>query len=130
MVLELIGMGMFRDETGRIDDSRILEMLEFGDYNVSMDSKRLEKIKSNEQNIKMSMGEPQAVEFYELHNVAVETHTEYMLSSEFDVLDPQIKQIIHATLTRTHYVYSTSTNATNASTNATRAKRKKTSKYK
>ena len=41
-----------------IDDSRILEMLEFGDYNVSMDSKRLEKIKSNEQNIKMSMGEP------------------------------------------------------------------------
>lgn len=93
MVLELIGMGMFRDETGRIDDSRILEMLEFGDVNVSMDSKRLERIKSNEQNIKMSMGEPQAVEFYELHNVAVETHTEYMLSSEFDVLDPQIKQL-------------------------------------
>lgn len=93
MVLELIGMGMFRDETGRIDDSRILEMLEFGDVNVAMDSKRLERIKSNEQNIKMSMGQPQPVEFYELHNIAVETHTEYMLSNEFDVLDPMIKQL-------------------------------------
>ncbi len=93
MVLELIGMGAFRDETGRTDDSKLLEMLEFGDVNMAMDSKRLEKVKSNEQNIKMSMGQPQPVEFFELHNVAIETHTEYMLSSEFDILPEQIKEL-------------------------------------
>lgn len=93
MIMELIGMGLFRDESGRIDDSRILEMLEFGDTNVSMDSKRLEKIKTNEQNIKMSMGMPQQVDFFELHEIAIEGHTEYMLSSEFDLLDVSIKQL-------------------------------------
>jgi len=93
MILELTGMGMFRDDTGRIDDSKILEMLEFGDANVSMDNKRLEKVKSSEQNIKMSMGQPQPVYFFELHAVAIDTHTEYMLSAEYEQLDGSIQML-------------------------------------
>ena len=93
LVINLLQYGMFRDERGAIDDSKILEMLEFGDTNVGMDSKRIEKTKSNEQNIKMSMGQPQPVEFFELHDVAVETHREFMLSSEFEVLPPEIQEI-------------------------------------
>ena len=41
----------------------------------------------------MSMGQPQPVEFFELHNIALETHTEYMLSSEFEILPQEIKMI-------------------------------------
>jgi len=93
LIINLLQYGMFRDERGAIDDSKILEMLEFGDTNVGMDSKRIEKTKSNEQNIKMSMGQPQPVEFFELHDVAVETHREFMLSSEFEVLPPEIQEI-------------------------------------
>jgi hypothetical protein len=93
MIIELINIGLFRDEQGRIDDSAILEKLEFGDADVSLDSKRLQKIKSNEQNIKMSVGQPQPVEFYELHAVAVDTHVEYMLSAEFETLEEPIKEL-------------------------------------
>lgn len=93
MIMQLINMGMFRDEQGRIDDSAILEKLEFGDADVSLDSKRLQKIKSNEQNIKMSIGQPCTIEFYELHSIAVDTHIEYMLSAEFDMLEEPIKEI-------------------------------------
>lgn len=98
MIIQLIQFGLFRDENGRIDDSRILEMLDFGDTNVNMDSKRLERIKTDEQNIKMSMGEPQSVEFFELHNVAIETHTEFMLSSEYESLEPEIQEIFKSHL--------------------------------
>ena len=45
MIMELLGMGMFRDENGAVDDSRVLQMLEFGDTNIAMDTKRLEKNK-------------------------------------------------------------------------------------
>ena len=98
LVIQLLQFGLFRDERGMIDDSKVIEMLEFGDTNVSMDSKRIEKIKSDEQNVKMSMGEPQTVEFFELHDVAVETHREFMLSSEYEVLDPEIQEIFKAHL--------------------------------
>ena len=93
MIMELINMGLFRDASGQIDDSKILEMLQFGDTDVSLDNKRLEKVKSNEQNIKMSIGEPQLVEFYELHAIAVDTHIEYMLSAEFETLEEPIKML-------------------------------------
>lgn len=93
MVMELLGMGMFRDVNGQIDDSSILEKLEFGDTDVGLDNKRLEKIKSTEQNIKMSIGQPQRVDFFELHQVAVDTHTEYMLSAEYEQLPDEIKML-------------------------------------
>ena len=93
MVMELITMGLFKDANGRVDDSKILEMLQFGDTDVGLDSNRLQKIKSNEQNIKMSIGQPQVVEFYELHAVAVDTHIEYMLSAEFETLEEPIKML-------------------------------------
>lgn len=93
IVLELLGMGMFRDANGQIDDSLILEKLEFGDTDVGLDNKRLERIKTNEQNIKMSMGQPQRVDFFELHEVAANTHTEYMLSTEYEQLPDEIKMI-------------------------------------
>ncbi len=98
MIVQLLQFGLFRDENGRIDDSKILEMLDFGDSNVGLDSKRLERIKTDEQNIKMSMGEPQTVEFFELHNIAIEAHTEFMLSSEYESLEPQIQEIFKAHL--------------------------------
>ena len=80
-------------KAGQIDDSRVLEMLEFGDTDVSLDNIRLEKIKTNEENIKMSLGQPCIVEFFELHSVAVNTHTEFMLSAEFEQLEEPIQMM-------------------------------------
>lgn len=93
MVMGLLNIGMFRNEAGQIDDSRVLEMLEFGDTDVSLDNVRLEKIKTNEENIKMSLGQPCVVEFFELHSVAVNTHTEFMLSAEFEQLEEPIQMM-------------------------------------
>lgn len=93
MIMELLNAGMFRDENGAVDDNRIMEMLEFGDTDVSMDNIRLEKIKSNEENIKMSLGQPCKVEFFELHSVAVNTHTEFMLSAEYEQLEEPIQML-------------------------------------
>lgn len=94
-VLEMIQLGLFRDENGMIDTENILEMVEFGDVNIDRDSKRLQKIKSNEENVSMSLtGQPAAVEFYENHIVAMETHRAFMLSTEFSLLDPQKQKVI------------------------------------
>lgn len=93
LVLELLQLGLFRNEAGIVDDSRILEMIEFGDTDVSLDTTRLQKIKSNEENIKMSLGQPCMVEFYELHAIAVNTHTEFMLSAEFEQLQEPIQML-------------------------------------
>ena len=93
LVLEMISLGLFRDSNGLLDDSKVLQMLEFGDTNVALDSKRLERNRTLEENIKMSMGQPCNIEFFELHNVAIEAHTEFMLSSEFNLLEPMIQDI-------------------------------------
>lgn len=93
-VLEMVQLGLFRNENGQLDTEQILEMIEFGDVNVGMDTKRLEKLKTNEENLLMSTtGQPVPVEFFEDHTIAMDTHREFMLSSEFKTLNEQVKDV-------------------------------------
>lgn len=104
MVLELINLGLFRDQNGVMDSNKILEMLEFGSTDVALDINRLEKQKTSEENTRLMVGTPVSAQWFELHEVAIDAHKEFMLTSDYTMLTDDIKQMFEEHL-RQHIDY-------------------------
>jgi len=89
-ILELLQMGAFRDENGLVDYDRVSRMVEFGDRDVAQTPEIREKTRTKEENayIKMKMFNKVVIDDFEIHDIAIKYHLEYMLSAEYRS-DPQ-----------------------------------------
>lgn len=84
-ILELVQMGAFRDENGVVDYNRISKMVEFGEEDVAQTPEEREITRTKEENayIKMSSFDKVTIDDFEIHEIAIKYHLEYMLSAEY-----------------------------------------------
>ncbi len=84
-IIELINLGLFSDENGRIKEenkNRILSALGFSSFETVKDLSALHENKAREENLKL-LGEYVAPDEYDDHSLHISEHTRYLLSDEF-----------------------------------------------
>ncbi len=105
LIRELYAMGLFTDpKTGRITPcakSKILSMLKMGDWENKMETETLHVTKAARENLKMREKIFCPVKARDHHEIHIEEHTKYMMTSEFEELeanDPSLATLWEAHL--------------------------------
>ena len=100
MVFDLLGVGLFNNpDNGAIDRparSKILEMLQFFDWEGIDDEDQLHNSKAERENRSMTSGSMAVPVLYDNHNLHIRKHNEYRLSTEYEGLiaeNPQIEEM-------------------------------------
>lgn len=103
MVFDLLGMGLFHNpDTGVIDRparTRIMEMLQFLDWEGVDDDDQLHSAKAERENRQLANGNPCMPVHYDSHFLHIKRHNEFRLSTEYEALiaeHPQIEEIFEA----------------------------------
>lgn len=103
MVFDLLGMGLFHNpDTGVIDRAartRIMEMLQFLDWEGVDDDDQLHSAKAERENRQLANGNPCMPVHYDSHFLHIKRHNEFRLSTEYEALiaeHPQIEEIFEA----------------------------------
>jgi len=103
MVFDLLGMGLFHNpDTGVIDRparSKIMEMLQFLDWEGVDDDDQLHSAKAERENRQLANGNPCMPVHYDSHFLHIKRHNEFRLSTEYEALiaeHPQIEEIFEA----------------------------------
>jgi hypothetical protein len=103
MVFDLLGMGLFHNpDTGAIDRparTRIMEMLQFLDWEGVDDDDQLHSAKAERENRQLASGAPVMPVHYDSHFLHIKRHNEFRLSTEYEALItqmPQVEQIFEA----------------------------------
>ncbi len=101
MVFDLLGVGLFNNpDTGNIDRqarSKIMEMLQFFDWEGLDDEDQLHLSKAERENRVMVQGGLAQPVLYDNHVLNIRKHNEYRLTSEYEQLKntvPQIDELI------------------------------------
>ena len=104
LIRELYAMGLFTDpKTGRITPcakSKILSMLKMGDWENKMETETLHVTKAARENLKMREKIFCPVKTRDHHEIHIEEHTKYMMTSEFEELEANDPSL--ATLWESH----------------------------
>ncbi len=97
LIRELHAMGLFTDrKTGRISSaakSKILSLLKMGDWENSMEQETLNTARATRENLKMREKISCPVKARDLHEIHIDEHTKYTLTSEFEELEKQNPEI-------------------------------------
>lgn len=103
MVFDLLGMGLFHNpDTGVIDRparTKIMEMLQFLDWEGVDDDDQLHSAKAERENRQLANGNPCMPVHYDSHFLHIKRHNEFRLSTEYEALiaeHPQIEEIFEA----------------------------------
>jgi len=103
MVFDLLGMGLFHNpDTGAIDRparTRIMEMLQFLDWEGVDDDDQLHSAKAERENRQLASGAPVMPVHYDSHFLHIKRHNEFRLSTEYEALItqmPQVEQVFEA----------------------------------
>lgn len=102
-VIDMFNMGIFNDpDTGRITrdgQMKILQKLEFGDWEFSLADDELHKQRATRENRMAQMEEPIQVRQYDEDVIHMNEHVRFMLSAEYDDLvdeTPEIDALLNA----------------------------------
>lgn len=104
-VAEIFRMGLLYDENGKLTDSarvKILEMMGFGNWETAVNSEELHKKKAMRENERARAEKP-AIDDFDNHEIHVEEHTRYLVSSENN-LDESARKALNAHI-REHLKY-------------------------
>ncbi|HOO22971.1 MAG TPA: hypothetical protein PKY53_04745 [Clostridia bacterium] len=104
-VAEIFRMGLLYDENGKLTDSarvKILEMMGFGNWETAVNSEELHKKKAMREN-ECARAEKPAIDDFDNHEIHVEEHTRYLVSSENN-LDESARKALNAHI-REHLKY-------------------------
>lgn len=85
MVFELVRMGMFRDEKGKISERnrlKLLELLGFGNWESAQDINEMHQTKAQKENIDMQMGKECEPMKYDNHSLHIEEHIKAIINAE------------------------------------------------
>lgn len=97
MVFDLLGMGLFHNpDTGNIDRparTRIMEMLQFLDWEGVDDDDQLHSAKAERENRQLASGNQLMPVHYDYHLLHIKRHNEFRLSTEYEALIMQMPQI-------------------------------------
>lgn len=100
MVFDLLGVGLFNNpDSGAVDRparSKILEMLQFFDWEGIDDEDQLHNAKAERENRNMASGVMTVPVLYDNHNLHIKKHNEYRLSTEYEGLiaeNPEIEEM-------------------------------------
>lgn len=93
-ILDMVQMGAFRKEDGTVDTDRLLTMTEAGETDIDQTPEERQKKRSKEENafIAMKAFDKVTIDEWEIHEIAYKYHLEFMLSSEFRSLEPQVRE--------------------------------------
>lgn len=98
MIMDLLKMGILADENGKISNfnrNKILQLLGFGVWENAIDQNDLQIQNAKNENIKFTKGEECEVLEIHDHDLHIQTHTNFMLSGEFEEcckLDATLKE--------------------------------------
>lgn len=87
--MQVFGMGMYADETGRIPERtkyEIIEHMKCGNYSELMSVNTLQMQKAQRENAMFGEGVIPKVSEFDNHNVHLEEHMRYMLQMDFETL--------------------------------------------
>lgn len=105
MVFDLLGMGLFHNpDTGAIDRptrTRIMEMLQFLDWEGVDDDDQLHSSKAERENRQLAAGALIPPVYYDSHLLHIKRHNEFRLSTEYEALiaeQPMIEEAFNAHL--------------------------------
>lgn len=105
MIFDLLGMGLFHNpDTGAIDRptrTRIMEMLQFLDWEGIDDDDQLHSSKAERENRQLATGIPIAPVYYDSHILHIKRHNEFRLSTDYEALiaeQPIIEEMFNAHL--------------------------------
>jgi len=97
MVFDLLGMGLFNNpDTGAIDRptrTRILEMLQFLDWEGANDDDQAHIAKAERENRQLAQGAMLIPTDYDFHILHVKRHNEYRVTTEYEAIVNQYPQI-------------------------------------
>jgi hypothetical protein len=86
MVFDLVGAGVL-DPRNPAHRSKLLELVEFGAWELADDEQqRLQAARAERENMRMSLAELVAVEFYDDHVIHADRHLRFVLTAEFEEL--------------------------------------------
>ena len=93
-ILDMVQMGAFRKEDGTVDTDRLLNMTEAGETDVDQTPEERQKKRAKEENafIAMKAFDKVTIDEWEIHEIAYKYHLEFMLSSEFRSLEPDVRE--------------------------------------
>ncbi len=109
MIFELLRAGLLYDENGRLSDSmryKILDVLGYGGWEVTHDRHKLHASRAQKENLSISETKPEVNELDD-HEIHIEEHGKFVLSSEFDRLvskKPELKAVMEEHI-RSHKAY-------------------------
>ena len=111
MVFDLLGTGLFvNPDTGTVDRAarnRILDMLQFTDWEGIDDEDELHMAKADRENLFMAEGQFRVAHNYDNHMLHLLKHNDYRVSVDFEALEaehPQIAEIFDAHV-QMHLIY-------------------------
>ena len=100
MVFDLLGMGLFHNpDTGAIDRptrTRIMEMLQFLDWEGVDDDDQLHSSKAERENRQLAAGALIPPVYYDSHLLHIKRHYEFRLSTEYEALIAEQPMIVEA----------------------------------
>ncbi|MCL2860813.1 MAG: hypothetical protein FWE22_00155 [Firmicutes bacterium] len=95
MMFELLRMGVFHDEQGKLSDTtrfKILQSLGYGDWEFSKDVEALHINRAEKENLNF-MKEPLQVLEVDDHTWHISIHTKFMLTNEFNSLAQSLPEL-------------------------------------
>ena len=114
MAEDLLRLGVFNDENGKISDTarlKLLEIMGFGNWENALSTKELHVKKADRENINLKKKAPE-IQDTDDHSLHIEEHIRYLISEEND-LSQQDRKTLSEHIRR-HRVYLRLTNEADA----------------